>query len=174
MSTPSLLGSAWHWCPACGRKRYSEVHADGSHTCWTCRSSSQDPMITKGFLMSTRTRTLTQQQLLAEARDRFGKDPLDWAFLCPACGDVATGRDFRAALAEHPRNARGEQVTVSGLLGQECIGRTDKARGCDWAASGLIAGPWTVELPHGRVRRSFPLAEAPAGEQSARDEGGAQ
>jgi hypothetical protein len=58
--------------------------------------------------------------------------------------------------------------------GQECIGRhlgalsptSDQGRsraerGCDWAAYGLICGPWTVVMPDGHEVHSFPLADAP-------------
>jgi hypothetical protein len=120
-------------------------------------------------------RKLTQQELVGEARARFGDDPLRWAFHCPSCGDIATGRDFREALAEHPRKERdGHATTASDLLGQECIGRTLGAlegppttdsgksraeRGCDWAAYGFFRGPWEIVLPNGDSAWSFPLAE---------------
>ncbi|SDM76606.1 VVA0879 family protein [Streptomyces wuyuanensis] len=116
-------------------------------------------------------RKLTQAELLAEARERFGDDPLKWAFICPTCGDIATGEDFSNALADHPRkNRAGEAVIASDLVGQECIGRTLGAlakgagkysgRGCDWAAYGLFAGPWEITLPDGRSMHAFPLAPA--------------
>jgi hypothetical protein len=103
--------------------------------------------------MSTaETRTLTHADLLAEAKGRFGEDPLGFAFKCPRCGDVAKVGEFEDADA----------------AGQECIGRQLGAlsfgyagRGCDWAAFGLIPGPWTVVMPDGREVRSFPLAPAP-------------
>jgi hypothetical protein len=127
-------------------------------------------------------RTLTQAELITEARARFGADPLAWAFQCPSCQDIATGADFREALAEHPRRnlSSGEDVIASDLLGQECIGRTLGAldrkpyegRGCDWAAYGLLAGPWTVALPNGRSMHSFPLAPAgPEGHAATTPEG---
>jgi hypothetical protein len=108
-------------------------------------------------------RKLTQQELHAEAKERFGDDPLDIAFRCPNCGDVATIRDF-------PENARN-------AAGQECIGRhlgalkgeptNDSGRsraelGCDWAAYGLFRGPWEVVMDDGRSVWGFPLADAPA------------
>lgn len=120
-------------------------------------------------------RKLTQAELLAEARQRFGDNPLDWAFQCPSCGDVATGNDFSEALAKHPRTERGQQVMTSDVIGQECIGRTlgalkgeattdsgrSKAeRGCDWAAYGFLCGPWEIVLPDGRSVWSFPLADS--------------
>jgi hypothetical protein len=114
-------------------------------------------------------RTLTQAELVAEAKARFGNDPAQWAFTCPACGDTATGRDFRDALAAHPRTRKGEPVVASDLLGQECIGRVlgalrvpaneYRGRGCDWCAFGLISGPWAVVQPDGRKIPCFPLAQ---------------
>ena len=122
--------------------------------------------------MSTTTdhRKLTQAELVAEATARFGSDPIKWAFLCPSCGDIANGEDFRKALADNPRKRKsGEDTIASDLVGQECIGRTLGAlskrqtytgRGCDWAAYGLFPGPWEIALPDGRSMRAFPLAPA--------------
>jgi hypothetical protein len=111
-------------------------------------------------LAATPHRRLTQAELSEEARARFGDDPLAWAFRCPACGDVATLKDFQEAAGDTAR------------AGQECIGRSLGAlqkpptnkRGCDWAAYGLFGGPWTIVFPAGgdqpgREVRSFPLAE---------------
>jgi hypothetical protein len=119
---------------------------------------------------TTTPRKLTQAELVAEATERFGDDPIKWAFVCPTCGDIANGEDFREALAANPRKHRsGEAVIASDVVGQECIGRTlgalDKrqnytGRGCDWAAYGLFGGPWTIALPDGRSMHAFPLAPA--------------
>lgn len=112
--------------------------------------------------------TITHAEFIATLTERFGPSPADWAFTCPACGDVATGADFKAALAEHPRTRRdGSEVNAADRLGQECIGRTLGAlsrepyhgRGCDWCAYGLIGGPLGVEMPDGRIVRSFRIAE---------------
>ncbi|MFI9154534.1 VVA0879 family protein [Streptomyces sp. NPDC053367] len=117
-------------------------------------------------------RKLTQAELITEATERFGKNPLKWAFVCPSCGDVANGEDFSQALAEHPRtNLRTDKpVIASDIVGRECIGRTlgalDKpngkyeGRGCDWAAYGLFAGPWEITLPNGHSMHAFALAPA--------------
>lgn len=98
---------------------------------------------------------MTQPELLAAAKERFGDDPLDIAFQCPRCQDVATIRDF-------PKDKRH-------LAGQECIGRSlgalqgaakdYKGRGCDWCSYGLLRGPWEIEMPDGHSAWSFPLAE---------------
>ncbi|MBO0850016.1 MAG: hypothetical protein J2P20_11175 [Pseudonocardia sp.] len=49
------------------------------------------------------TRTLTRAELVVEMTERFGADPLDWAFACPHCREVATARDFHAAEADPNR-----------------------------------------------------------------------
>jgi hypothetical protein len=120
---------------------------------------------------TTDYRKLTQAELLAEARDRFGTDPMKWAFICPSCGDIANGTDFREALTANPRKHRsGNEVIASDVVGKECIGRSLgaletsdenwKGRGCTWVAYGLICGPWEVALPDGRSMHAFPLAPA--------------
>lgn len=117
------------------------------------------------------TFTLTQDELVTQARQRFGDHPQDWAFQCPSCGDAATGRDFANALEANPKTRPdGEPVLATDLLGQHCLGRELGAlntppthtRGCDWAAYGpLIEGPWTVVMPDGAHIPAFPLAPTP-------------
>lgn len=93
--------------------------------------------------------TITQAELLAMAKERFGDDPKTYAFECPNRKDVASIQDFIDAGAN------------PALAGQECIGRSLNAlkgpptrdsgkslgRGCDWCAYGLFAGPWRIVLP---------------------------
>lgn len=109
----------------------------------------------------------TQDELLAELTTRFGDNPHDWAFQCPHCGDIATGRDIRNALDQTGRT----EGDVSLYLGRECIGRLLGAlaassneeytgRGCDWAAYGLFQGPEFVITPDGRELPAFPIASA--------------
>lgn len=115
--------------------------------------------------METKTRW-TQAEFMAEAKARFGDDPLKWAFSCPRCKDVATPQDFKDAGAD------------PNMIGQECIGRSLGAlkgpptkdggesiakRGCDWAAYGLFGGPWMVVMPNGKEIPSFRFAPAKAG-----------
>jgi hypothetical protein len=93
---------------------------------------------------------------------------MTWAFECPHCGDVATGQDFRTALAENPRMGRdGQPITASTLPGQECIGRTLgtlsrevtkwAGLGCNWCAYGLFRGPVQVTSEEGTAY-CFPIA----------------
>lgn len=110
--------------------------------------------------------TRTQDELLAELTERFGADPMTWAFECPACKDVATVRDFREALARDP--ARYEGKTAADFVGLVCIGRVSGAliqagtpysgRGCDWSANGLFRGPDFVTMPNGDKVGSFRIA----------------
>ncbi|MDQ3579571.1 MAG: hypothetical protein M3443_18635, partial [Actinomycetota bacterium] len=111
-----------------------------------------------------RSRTLTQQRLAEEATAAFGSDPLNWACICPNCGDIATAAAFKATGAD------------PNLIGRECIGRSlgalvgdktldesgivrgDAPRGCDWAAHGLFSGPWQIQVPTGGTVPGFALA----------------
>ncbi len=69
-----------------------------------------------------------------EGAEKFGEDPRNWKFICPACGHIASGQDFLDA---------GADINDSY---QECIGRhTGKSAprkgdssGCNWAAYGLF------------------------------------
>jgi hypothetical protein len=100
---------------------------------------------------------ITQDELVAMARERFGDDPQNWAFQCPQCGDIATAKDFPEG---------GKQ------LGQICVGRVLGAltrgapkytgRGCDWCAFGLFRGPVEIVMPDGHSAWGFALAPAPA------------
>lgn len=68
----------------------------------------------------------TAAQWRAEGKRRFGKDPANWKFVCPKCGRINTGKEFMDAGA-----------TPNDMYNQ-CIGRHDKSKGCDWAAYGLF------------------------------------
>ncbi|WP_369043422.1 VVA0879 family protein [Streptomyces sp. Midd1] len=122
--------------------------------------------------MSPAHRTLTQEEFWAEATARFGEDALQWRFQCPSCADVASGAEFQKALEDAGPAApkrRGRPVTWVDVLGRDCIGRHlggldggTASRGCNWAAYGLIPGPWFIELPDSsQPAPSFPLAPAP-------------
>lgn len=120
--------------------------------------------------------TITQAELVAMAKGRFGDDPKTYAFQCPSCKDIASIGDFIEAGAD------------PSAAGQECIGRSLNAlkgqpnldsgkslgRGCDWSAYGLFAGPWRIVMPGApkpggewgpepdtHIAYSFPLAPAP-------------
>lgn len=71
-------------------------------------------------------RKYTKTEWLAEGKRRFGTNFEDYKFVCPRCGRVNTGKEFREAGAE------------PNAMYCECIGRYDESKGCDWAAYGLF------------------------------------
>ena len=109
----------------------------------------------------------TQDELVAEMGRRFGPDHKKWAFICPACKDIATAQDVKDALV-----ASGSDDDPFKHVGQACIGRLlgalkrdqpkggYKGRGCDWAAFGLFRGPEFVIMPDGHETASFAIAPA--------------
>ena len=80
--------------------------------------------------------TMTLEEWKAEARRRFGDNPLDWKFTCPVCKYVQSVRECRDA--GHPE----------GSIGFSCIGRSlpecrrafeEKGKGpCNYAGGGLF------------------------------------
>lgn len=100
--------------------------------------------------------TLTRDQWVAEARRRFGPDPLNWRFVCPACGHIASACDWRDAGAPE------------GAVGFSCVGRwlpTARdafAKGpgpCNYAGGGLI-GLNPVRVVHdGETHDVFTFAD---------------
>ena len=100
-------------------------------------------------------RKLTLTQYIIEAETKFGKNRLNWKFVCPACGHIMSTADYLAAGAPE------------GAVGFSCIGRWNnlgkrgafdngKPGPCDYAGGGLIClNPVEIE---GRGRY-FELAE---------------
>ena len=104
----------------------------------------------------------THQQWLDEIKSRFGENIMDWAFKCPACGKVSTGKEFKDAGA------------APDDMYQTCIGRFNgKGRsyldgkgpykdGCDWAAYGFFGTMnkgCIVIAENGNRIEVFPMAE---------------
>lgn len=81
-------------------------------------------------------RELTSESWRKEAEARFGPYPLKWAFVCPACGHVATVADWKRVGA-----AEGE-IAFS-CIGRHIPGSRDafSATGpgpCNYAGGGLF------------------------------------
>ena len=71
-------------------------------------------------------RNYTKEEWLAEGEKLFGKNFENWKFKCLKCGNIASGKEFKAA-GQNPN-----------AMYCECIGRHVKDKGCDWAAYGLF------------------------------------
>ena len=98
---------------------------------------------------ATGRRHYTHEEWHEEARRRFGESSGDWQFLCPACGNVQTPRDFEA-VSEH----RGQ---AADRAPQYCIGNfTD--HDCDWKSFGLFRGPVYVDMGGGHETPVFDFA----------------
>ncbi len=80
-------------------------------------------------------KVMTIEEWRAEAERRFGPDELDWKFICPSCGHIASTEDYKAA------GAPSTAVAFS------CVGRwlpkcsdafSHKPGPCNYAGGGLI------------------------------------
>jgi hypothetical protein len=92
---------------------------------------------------------MTLEEWQAEAKRRFGSDPLAWRFVCPSCGHVASVADYKAAGAPE------------GAVGFSCVGRWTNAKReafskskrkgpCNYAGGGLFRlNPVRVTKPDG-------------------------
>ena len=100
----------------------------------------------------------THQQWMDELKSRFGENIMDWAFKCPACGKVYTGKEFKDAGA------------APDDMYQTCIGRhtgkgsptKDSKDGCNWASYGLFGtlGKGNIVITeNGNRIEVFPMAE---------------
>lgn len=101
-------------------------------------------------------REIKHADWVAEARRRFGTDPMDWAFVCPVCGHVATLRQWKMAGAPE------------GQWAYSCIGRAlgspngflRRGAPCDYAGGGLFRlNPVMVIRDDGSVRETFEFAD---------------
>jgi hypothetical protein len=99
----------------------------------------------------------THAEWLAEAKRRFGKSPAGWKFVCPSCGYVASGQEYKDA---------GAPIES---IGFSCVGRwklpakqafDPKGKGpCNYAGGGLIRlNPVKVVTPDGSEHEVFEFA----------------
>jgi hypothetical protein len=82
------------------------------------------------------SRVLTKEEWIREGREKFGNDQMQWRFVCPVCGHVASVQDYLDAKAPE------------GMIAFSCIGRLlgaareafgGKGTGpCNYAGGGLF------------------------------------
>jgi hypothetical protein len=98
---------------------------------------------------------ILHEEWRARGRELFGDDPLQWKFVCPSCGNIASVADWKAAGASE------------GEVAYSCIGRRlgteneigSKKQPCNYAGGGLFGlNPVTVIFPDGTERASFAFA----------------
>lgn len=103
-------------------------------------------------------RTLTHDEWMTEAKRRFGDDAMQWRFVCPSCGHIASVKDWKDAGA------------TEGEVAFSCIGRRLKAddaktfgkKGgpCNYAGGGLFRlNPVLVQFGDGEPRQTFEFAD---------------
>jgi hypothetical protein len=101
-----------------------------------------------------------------EGSRRFGPVFMDWKFVCPVCGNVASVRDFR------PFKNKGSTPNSATC---ECIGRFTNSgpsvkgsKPCNYAGYGLFRlSPIVVLQPDGQEVQCFAFAEPSAESTSA-------
>lgn len=107
--------------------------------------------------METKT-TYTLEEWQAEAARRFGKDPMNWKFVCPSCGHVQSVADYKAAGA--PSTACAFACVGRWLPKQEEAFQERKGP-CNYTGGGLIhLNPVKVVRPDGETTEAFDFAEA--------------
>ena len=111
---------------------------------------------------------MTLAEWREEGKRRFGPDQLQWRFICPSCGHIASTQDWKDA------GAPVEAVAFS------CVGRWSGAlrrafnghgKGpCDYAGGGLFGlNPVQVIVDGGAVRATFEFAPAVSQERGGSD-----
>jgi hypothetical protein len=103
-------------------------------------------------------RTCTLDEFIAEAEHLFGPDRMNWKFVCPGCGHVASAQDYKNVGAPE------------GAVGFSCIGRflencRDWLTGigpgpCNYTQGGLFGiSPVKIIAHDGKLHYYFELAK---------------
>jgi hypothetical protein len=110
-------------------------------------------------------RTLQLAEWREEGKRRGNGSLLDAPFVCPACGNVATARQFKD-LGENPNDASQECIGRAKLkhgTPKDQVGEWGKKRPCNWAAYGLmgtLGKGVTIITPEGPIN-AFEFAPEP-------------
>jgi len=107
-------------------------------------------------------RTLTHEEWLAEAAEKFGEDPKGWKFVCPSCNTVQSFQDFK-------EKTKLDDERIWTVLGFSCIGRwvghevkdilTKGGGPCNYAGGGLFRlNPVIVTVKDGEPQQVFEFA----------------
>lgn len=80
-------------------------------------------------------------------KERFGTNPDNWRFKCPACGHSQSVKDF------------SDLGVDENLAFQNCIGRHTTGVGCNWTLSGLLQIHKLTVVKDGRPVKVFEMAD---------------
>lgn len=102
---------------------------------------------------------ITHEAWKAQARERFGDDPMKWRFVCPSCGYVAAVEDWKKAGAPE------------GAVAFSCVGRytgDQKAAAdaafrhaggpCNYTSGGLFCINSLIVIVDGKESPAFEVA----------------
>ncbi len=83
-------------------------------------------------------REITHEQWLKEGVDLFGKNFDAWKFVCPACGHVASTRDFTLLRVTGATRNKAYCECIGRYVGGRPAMSNQRGQPCDYAAYGLI------------------------------------
>lgn len=94
---------------------------------------------------------MTKEEFKVEAIKRFGMDMMNWKFVCPVCGNIASVSDYKKAGA--PEGSVGFSCIGRWLPNsRRAFGKNDEnapSKPCDYAGGGLFGlNPVDVEGTH--------------------------
>ncbi len=104
----------------------------------------------------TAKKRYTHAEWIAEAERRFGKDAMNWAFICPICKHITKVRDWKQAKAPEG----GVAFNCVGRYLHECrVAFGGEGPGpCNYTGGGLFPmNPIEVEI-EGKIRPTFDFA----------------
>lgn len=120
-----------------------------------------------GSTVSDPTPRMPYDEWFAEGERRFGKELMQWKFVCPICGNVAAINDYRPYKDQGADTDSATNQCIGRFVGTpyKAFGASAKERGkpCDYALFGLFKLPGVIVLmPDGKERLSFAFAEVTA------------
>lgn len=99
---------------------------------------------------------LTLDEWLSEGQKRFGKEKLNWKFICPSCGHIASGSDWINAGAS--QNAIAFSCVGRATGAKETIMTKNKGP-CNYTGGGLFKlNPQPIKFEDGTVCNFFEFA----------------
>lgn len=112
---------------------------------------------------------MTQAEFHDEAKRRFGDNPRDWKFVCPACGTVQSVQELTDALVAAGKPPEDVELYIAfscigrftgqrdeGIAAHGCGEKWDK--GCNWTLGGFFQiHTLEVTMPGGKNRPTFEL-----------------